>query len=103
MPAAVASGFLPAVLYSPLPLVLWATIRFGAKGASTAILIVTIVLIGARSRARACSSAPIPKRNVLALQLFLIGLSIPMLLLGAAIDDLRHAEQSDASAWPAPC
>jgi signal transduction histidine kinase len=34
-----------------------------------------------------------PEMNVLALQLFLIGLSVPVLLLGATIDELRHAEE----------
>jgi PAS domain S-box-containing protein len=33
-----------------------------------------------------------PERNVLALQVFLIGLSIPVLLLGATIDEVRRAE-----------
>src|SRR5262245_846400 len=35
-----------------------------------------------------------PERSVLALQLFLTGLSIPVLLLGALIDELRDAEQT---------
>src|SRR5262245_35268743 len=35
-----------------------------------------------------------PERSVLALQLFLTGLSIPVLLLGALIDELRGAEHS---------
>jgi signal transduction histidine kinase len=90
----VASGFLPAVLYSPLPLVLWATIRFGAKGASAAILIVTVVLIGRTLNGPSLFLGADPESNVLGLQLFLIALSIPVLLLGAAIDELRHAEQA---------
>src|SRR5262249_33695641 len=39
------SSLLPALLYLPLPLILWATLRFGVKGASGAIFIVTVVLI----------------------------------------------------------
>src|SRR5262245_36865039 len=35
-----------------------------------------------------------PERSVLALQLFLTGLSIPVLLLGALIDELRGTEQT---------
>jgi len=35
-----------------------------------------------------------PETNVLALQVFLAGLAIPVLLLGAAIDELRHAAQT---------
>jgi signal transduction histidine kinase len=35
-----------------------------------------------------------PETNVRALQVFLAGLAIPVLLLGAAIDELRHAAQT---------
>jgi integral membrane sensor domain MASE1 len=88
------SGFLPAVLYSPLPFVLWATLRFGEKGASGAILIVTVVLIGRTLKGPSLFIGADPETNVLALQLFLTGLAIPVLLLGAAIDELRRAEQT---------
>ena len=89
----VASGFLPTVLYSPLPVILWATVRFGAKGSSAAILAVTVVLIWRALQGPSLFIGADPETNVLALQVFLVGLSIPMLLLGAAIDDLRHAEE----------
>jgi signal transduction histidine kinase len=89
----VASGFLPALLYSPLPLILWATLRFGARGGSTAILIVTLVLTWRTLQGPSLFIGADPETNVLALQVFLIGLSMPIVLLGAAIDDVRHAEQ----------
>jgi signal transduction histidine kinase len=89
----VASGFLPAVLYTPLPFILWSTIRFGEKGASGAIFIVTLVLIWRTLKGPSLFVGADPETNVLALQLFLIGLSIPVLLLGAALDELRHAEE----------
>jgi signal transduction histidine kinase len=89
-----ASGFLPAVFYAPLPFVLWSTVRFGAKGASTAIMVVTLVLIWRTFQGSSLFvGSSDPEMNVLALQLFLIGLSAPVLLLGATIDELRHAEQ----------
>jgi signal transduction histidine kinase len=89
-----ASGFLPALLYTPLPLILWAAIRFGEKGASGAILLITIVLTWRTVNGPSLFIGGDPERNVLALQLFLIGLAIPVLLLGAAIDELRRAEQT---------
>jgi signal transduction histidine kinase len=88
----VASGFLPALLYSPLPLVLWAAFRFGAKGASAAILIVTVVLVSHSLRGSSTFIGADPETSVLALQLFLTGLAVPVLLLGAAVDELRRAE-----------
>jgi two-component system NarL family sensor kinase len=77
-----------------LPIILWATIRFGARGASSSILVVTVVLVWRTLQGPSLFIGADPETNVLALQVFLIGLSIPMLLLGAAIDDLRHAEQT---------
>ena len=38
------SSLLPAVLFLPLPVILWAAVRFGEKGASGAVLIVAVIL-----------------------------------------------------------
>src|SRR5215469_11552630 len=40
----VPSAFLPVLLLLPLPFVLWAAVRYGEKGASGTILVVTVVL-----------------------------------------------------------
>jgi PAS domain S-box-containing protein len=85
-------GFMPALLYSPLPLILWAATRFGEKGASGAVLVVTVALLWLALNRSSLFVAGDPERNVLALQIFLIGLSIPVLLLGATIDEVRRAE-----------
>jgi two-component system, NarL family, sensor kinase len=88
------SSPLPAVLFLPLPLVLWAAIRFGEKGASAAILIVAVILTWRTLHGRGLFPDIEPERGVLALQMFLTGLSIPVLLLGALIDELRGAERT---------
>lgn len=90
----IAPGFLPVVLYSPLPLMLWATVRFGARGASIAVLLVTVVLVARALEGPSLFLHGDAGTNVLALQVFLIGLSIPTLLLGAAIDDVRTVERT---------
>ena len=92
--AAVNSAFLPVLLFAPLPLVLWAAVRYGEKGASGAILVVTIVLTWRTLHGSGLLAGEQPERSVLALQLFLTGLSIPVLLLGALIDELRGAEHT---------
>jgi signal transduction histidine kinase len=88
------NSFLPAVLFLPLPFVLWAAVRFGEKGASGAILIVAVILTWASLHGRGLFPGEDPERSVLALQLFLTGLSIPVLMLGALIDELRAAERT---------
>jgi signal transduction histidine kinase len=92
--AFVGSAFVPILLFSPLPFVLWAAVRYGEKGASGAILVVTVVLTWRTLHGSGLLLDADPERSVLALQLFLTGLSIPVLLLGALIDELRGAEHT---------
>jgi signal transduction histidine kinase/integral membrane sensor domain MASE1 len=89
-----AGGFQPAALYAPLPIILWITIRFGTKGASLAILLVTIVLIVRPLNGSNLFVAQDPETNVLAMQLFIVTLAIPTLLLGASVDQARNTERS---------
>jgi len=84
------SGFLPALLYSPLPFILWAAVRFGEKGTSGAILAVTVLSIWENLHGSTVFMSLDPESNVLALQVFLMGLAVPVFLLGAAIDELRR-------------
>jgi signal transduction histidine kinase len=86
-------GLLPALLYLPLPAIVWAAVRFGALGASGAVLLAAVLIIW-----QALSGAGIfvdanPEQNVLDLQLFLASLAVPVLLLGASIDGARRSEQ----------
>ena len=88
------TGFLPALLYTPLPFILWAAVRFGAKGASAAMLIITVVLIWQALNGPSLFVTRNPETSVFAIQAFLIGLAIPLLQLGASIDQARQAERS---------
>ena len=91
---AIASGYLPLLLYLPLPVVVWAAMRFGAKGASGAILVLSLVLIWRTLNGPSLFDIGSPETNVFAMQLFLIALSPPILLLGAAIEETRRAEKT---------
>ena len=90
----VTTEFLPTVLYSPLPLVLWAAIRFGQRGASGAVLVITVVSIWQNLHGSTLFNDLNPERNVLALQVFLMGVAVPVFLLGAAIDELRRTGEA---------
>jgi len=90
----VTTGFLPAVLYSPLPLILWAAIRFGERGSSGAILALTVVSIWQNLRASTLFIGIDAGTRVLALQIFLLGIAIPVFFLGTAIDELRRSGEA---------
>jgi signal transduction histidine kinase/integral membrane sensor domain MASE1 len=90
----IATGYLPLLLYLPLPIIVWAAVRFGAKGASGAIFVISIVLIWRTLNGPSLFDIGSPEANVFGMQLFLIGLSPPILLLGSAIEETRRAERT---------
>jgi signal transduction histidine kinase len=87
-------GFLPALLYTPLPFLFWAAIRFGKRGASGAILVVTIVSIWQSLRDSTVFNGANPEVSVLALQIFLLGIAVPVFLLGASIEELHRSGEA---------
>lgn len=96
----IAGVFVPTLLYLPLPLILWSAVRRGVRGACEAVLIVTLVLVWRSLNGPGLFATQDAETNVFALQLFLLSLSAPMLLLGAAIDEThqtaRAARDSEA-------
>jgi len=89
-PTELADRFLPALLYVPVPLLLWAAVRFGGKGASGAILLVTVLLLWQAMQGHGPFAATAPHQSVLALQLFLAVISAPVILLAAIVEELRR-------------
>jgi signal transduction histidine kinase len=76
-------------LYLPVPLLLAASVRFGGRGASGAILIITVmVLFRAMHGGEPFAGMP-PGHNVLSVQLFLAVLAVPAILLAALVEELR--------------
>jgi signal transduction histidine kinase/integral membrane sensor domain MASE1 len=90
----IASGYLPLLLYLPLPVIAWSAIRFGASGASGAILVLSLVLIWRTLNGPSLFDMGSPEANVFAMQLFLIALAPPILLLGSAIEETQRAEKA---------
>jgi PAS domain S-box-containing protein len=80
----------PALVYLPLPLLLWAAVRFGPVGVNTALLIVAAFSVTGAVYGRGPFVAHAPAGNVLALQLFLAMISLPLMFLAALIAE-RHA------------
>ena len=76
--------------YVPLPLLLWAAVRFGVGGTSAAILIVALAAIAGSLVDRGPFVTPAPEHGLLELQLFLFAVSIPLLLLSALLQEQRR-------------
>ena len=86
------SGTDSALLYLPLPFLLWAAVQFGSCGASTALWIVTFSAIWAATHGHGPFAGGSPEQNALAVQLFLIVLSTPLIFLAAVIEERAKGE-----------
>ena len=76
-----------ALLFLPLPFLIWAAIRFGTLGASTAISIVSFLAIWSASHGHGPFSGETPELNALSIQIFLIGLALPLLFLATVMEE----------------
>jgi two-component system, NarL family, sensor histidine kinase UhpB len=84
----------PALLYTPLPLMLWAAVRFGPGGTGWSALLVAIVASWNALNGRGPFSASTPLEEVVSLQLFLLAGAIPLLFLSAVIRERNRASHA---------
>ena len=84
----------PALLYLPLPLLLWAAIRFGPRGSSAALVVVSIFEIWGAIRGFGPFVAQSAEMSALSVQLFLILASMPLMFLAALIKERERAQEA---------
>lgn len=84
----------PSLLYWPLPFLLWATVRFGPRGVSTALMLVMFLAITGATHGQGPFVANSAAANALSIQWFLIVVSIPLMALAAVIEERRRAERA---------
>jgi PAS domain S-box-containing protein len=84
----------PALLYAPVPLLIWAALRFGLGGMSASMLGITILAIWGTMQGRGPFLAQTPTENALALQVFLLMVATPLMLLAVTIDDERRSKEA---------
>jgi two-component system sensor kinase FixL len=81
-----------ALLFLPLPFLLWAALRFGVLGASSAISVVGFLAIWSASYGHGPFSGGTAEQNALSIEIFLISLAIPLLFLAALIEERLTGE-----------
>src|SRR6185503_21172875 len=81
------SGADLALLFLPLPFLLWVAVRFGALGTSTAISIVGFLAIWSASHGHGPFSGETAEHSALSIEIFLIGLAIPLLFLATVMEE----------------
>jgi PAS domain S-box-containing protein len=82
----------PALLYAPLPLLLWATVRFGLVGVSLSVLGLGALSLWGAVRGHGPFAAELPAQNVTSLLLFLNFSCVSLLVLGALLEERKKAD-----------
>ena len=84
-----AEASIPALVYLPLPFLLWAAARFGPVGLNTCVLIVACLSISGTVHGHGPFVTNSPAENVLALQLFLVTAALPLMFLAVLLAERR--------------
>ena len=87
-------GGIPALLYAPVPFLVWAAVRFGSIGTSTATMVVALLATRGAMNGIGPFVGSSPADSALSIQLCLIFTSIPLLLLSAVMRERRRAEHA---------
>lgn len=84
----------PALLYAPLPLLLWATLRFGSGGLSLSFLSIVLISICSTLHGREPFPYASLAQNVLSLQILFCMAAVPLMFLSAIMAEARRSQQS---------
>lgn len=82
------------LLMVPLPVLMWAAVRFGPSGASGCLLAFDLLSVIEAIHGNGPFVGYSVRQNVLSLQLFLIATYVPIMALAAVIRERAHAEEA---------
>ena len=83
----------PALLYSLVPFLLWAALRFGSMGVSSSVVVVAFLSIWGAVHGRGPFTNGGLFSSVLSLQLFLVFAAIPFMVLAALVEERKRVEE----------
>ncbi|HEX3183701.1 MAG TPA: MASE1 domain-containing protein [Pyrinomonadaceae bacterium] len=83
----------PASLYLPLPFLLWASIRFGPRGSSAALMSVSFFAIWGAINGRGPFTGATPEESAMSVQSFLIVAAMTLLFLTAVMRERDETSQ----------
>lgn len=83
----------PALLYLPMPFLIWAALRFGPATTTSAYALLVFVVIWGASQGRGPFLDSMAQHDAIPIQLFLICTGVSLLLLAAVTEASRDAER----------
>jgi signal transduction histidine kinase/integral membrane sensor domain MASE1 len=82
-----------ALLFAPIPLLLWAAVRFGPRGVAATLSIITVVAVAGVARGQGPLVSSSTDENVLILQMFLLVIGVPLFFLAALVQERRRTQE----------
>ena len=76
--------------YLPVPLLIWAAVRFGPGMASPCFAAVSVLMVWGSTQGRGPFPSALERSEEMALQLFLISLAVSLMLLSALVEERRQ-------------
>ena len=86
-------GYSPALLYSLIPFLLWAALRFGSIGISSSTVLVSFIAIWGAIHVRGPFADQGSLKGMLSLQLFLVLAALPFMVLAALVEEREIASR----------
>jgi signal transduction histidine kinase len=90
---AVSPATTPALLYVPLPFLLWAASRFGLGGLSTSLLSLALISTWYTMHGREPFPNASMSQNVLSLQILFCVVAVPLMFLSAVMTEARRSQE----------
>jgi PAS domain S-box-containing protein len=84
----------PALLYAPLPLLIWGTVRFGIAGTCVSELLLSLLSTWGILKGHGPFAAQLPLQNALSFVFFQLVTCIPLLFLAALVEERRHTARA---------
>ena len=82
----------PALLYLPVPVLLWAAVRFGPRGLATALALLTVFAVAGVANGLGPFVERSAAANLLTLQLFLFAVGVPLFFLAVLVQERQEAQ-----------
>lgn len=90
----IANPTIPALMFSPLPLLLWIVVRFGATALYPSLLSIALISTWNAAHGRDLFIYAPLRESVIGIQIFLTTIALPMMLLAAVLAERKAAEES---------
>jgi PAS domain S-box-containing protein len=87
-------GSVPALVYAPLPFMLWTAVRFGPGALSTSLLTTVFMVIWGCINGRGPFTGISAIENVTSMQVFLVLMAVPLMFLSAVITERHKTAQA---------